>query len=181
MDNNFENKLWEKKLESGFTTPENYFSELQETIQARISAERLKELVPKDGYVVPEKYFEQLSYRILEKIAAEDVLLSPEMPVKQKARMIRLWHSSILKYASAACFLLVSIFGFYFYQHDETEKKPIAINLSSDQSFYDLDEQEIIEHLESDKKVETTTSASNTEIEDYILNNYSQNDITRNL
>lgn len=181
MDNNFENKLWEKKLEDGFAVPEHYFEGLNEAIFTRLSVEKLKEIAPETGFSVPDGYFDTLSTRVLSAVADEQ-LSTASLPVKKEAKIIGFWQSNLLKYASVACLVMVSAFGFYFYDHEELFKKPMASNMATEQSLYDMDEQEIIEHVTTtDKDIVTTTSATDKEIENYILNNYSQNDITRNL
>ena len=55
------------------------------------------------------------------------------------------------------------------------------MNQSNEQMLFDIDEEAIIEHMQTIDQVQTTTSATDTEIENYILNNYSQNEIARNL
>jgi len=97
-----------------------------------------------------------------------------------------MWRKSFFKYASAACFLLVASFGLYFYQSDSsTETLPIqSAGVSTEQMLYDIDEHTIIEHIESQNvksSVTTTKSESDTDMENYILNNYSSSDLTQEL
>ena len=164
----------EKLDKTGFTTPDHYFDDLSERINARIGMERLKAAVLEDGFSVPPQYFEQLNSRILSRIAPDDV-------VQPKAKIVRLFHSTFLKYASAACFVLVASFALYINQIQPSAKKVEVSNPSNEQMLFDIDEESIIEHMETNEQVQTTTSATDTEIEDYILNNYSQNEIARNL
>ena len=164
----------EKLDKTGFTTPDRYFDDLSERIHARISMERLKAEVPQDGFSVPEHYFEQLNSVILSRIASYQVK-------QPQTKIVQLWRSKFLKYASVACFALVASFTFYLNQIQPSEKKPALVNQSNEQMLFDIDEEAIIEHMETNDQVQTTTSATDTEIENYILNNYSQNEITRNL
>jgi len=164
----------EKLDKTGFTTPDRYFDDLGERIHARISMERLKAEVPQDGFSVPENYFEQLNSKILSRLTLDEVR-QPE------AKTVRLWHSKFLKYASVACFVLVASFAVYVNQIQPSAKKPVLVNQANEQMLFDIDEEAIIEHMETNDQVQTTTSATDTEIENYILNNYSQNEIARNL
>ena len=130
--------------------------------------------VPQDGFSVPEHYFEQLNSKILNRITSDEVR-------RPKTKIVKLWQSKFLKYASVACFVLVASFALYLNQIQSSEKKPVLVNQSNEQMLFDIDEEAIIEHMETNDQVQTTTSATDTEIENYILNNYSQNEIARNL
>ena len=164
----------EKLDKTGFTTPDHYFDDLSERINARIGLERLKKAVPEDGFSVPEHYFEQLNSAILNRIGEKDVL-------QPKGKVVRMFHSKFLKYASAACFVLVASFALYFNQMQPAAVKKPDLDAQSEQMLFDIDEQAIIDHVELNKEEQTTTSATDVEIENYILNNYSQNEIARNL
>jgi hypothetical protein len=185
MDNNLENqdreaeaylyKLKGINAKSGFTTPEGYFDQLKEETRSRISLELLKEKVIKLGFEVPEGYFQGLGPKILNRISEEELNVQP--PVK----VVKLWQSSIFKYASAACFALVVASGVYFNQNPA--KSSIASISTTDQYLYEIDEDYIIEDIDTKKEViqDPVTVATNKEIENYILNNYSQTDISSNL
>jgi len=147
-------------------------------IETRIAFEQ--SVQPVNKFAVPENYFETLQSRITSKIKAEQ-------GVKKEARIVPLWRKSFIKYASAACFLLIASFGVYFYQNNqsaETVSVPQMQNpdLSGDQMLYDIDETTILDHLESQNTSNTkTTSASDTEVENYILSNYSSTDLAQEL
>jgi hypothetical protein len=177
MDENLEfygDKLSTGVTETGFTTPENYFSELTNNLQAQVLTERLKTMVPKDGYIVPENYFEKLHSDILSK-TVHVVKKTPQ------AKMVRLWHSSLLKYASAACFILLSAVGFYFYELQQPNKKINYSDLATEQLLYDIDEQVIIDHIQANDLQRTKPSVTDVALENYILNNYSQSEIASDL
>lgn len=160
MEDNLEN--------NGFSVPENYFNTLNDAIDARIRAEKIKLLAPAEGYSVPEGYFEKLQLSILDKTVNEQ---------KTQGKMLRLWHSGLLKYASAACFVIISTIGFYFYQAQQNSKKSAHNELASELLLYDIDEQVIIDHIEAHELKAKDPKNSDAALENYILNNYSQNDI----
>jgi len=174
----FLNDLKLKTGNSAFGVPENYFEELTEMIETRIAFEQ--SVQPTNKFAVPENYFETLQSRIIGKIESEQI-------VRKEANIIPLWRRGFVKYASAACFLLISSFGVYFYQNNESSN---AVNvpqmqtadLANDQMLYDIDETTIIDHLEAQNTSNTkTTSASDTEVENYILSNYSSTDLAQEL
>jgi len=164
-----------KELNSdSFEVPQNYFENLSERIQTNIKLSAL----PKDkhSFSVPEHYFNDLKHKITNRIAAEQ-------PIKT-VKIIPLWRRNILKYASAACFVLIASFGAYFYQNNASSvpaQTPSA-ELSSDQLLYDIDENTIIEHLEQQNTTSANnTSASDTEMENYLLSNFSSSDLSHEL
>ncbi|RNL51017.1 hypothetical protein [Pedobacter jejuensis] len=174
----FLNSLKQNTNQHVFEVPQNYFEELTEMIETRIAIEQSAQL--NNSFAVPENYFETLQSRIINKIEAEQ-------PVKKEAKIIPLWRRGFVKYASAACFLLISSFGVYFYQNNETADvvsvpQMQSADLANDQVLYDIDETTIIDHLEAQNISNTnTTSASDTEVENYILNNYSSSDLAQEL
>ena len=84
-----------------------------------------------------------------------------------------------MKYASAACFVVLIASGLYL-NNQNTVQNLRNSELANEQMLYDIDESVIIEHLEESQNV-TTSSASDTEMENYILNHYSSSDLTNNL
>lgn len=156
--------------ETGFTTPEDYFSKLKDSINAEIIADDMKSVVLNDGYIAPAGYFEQMQAQILAKTVVE-----------KEPKIIRLWHSKILKYTSAACFIIIASLGLYFNQHHPITNSPTNLaDLATDQMLYDIDEQVIIDHIQNDNTGPGTT-AENAALESYILSNYSQNELAGNL
>ncbi|WP_316813188.1 hypothetical protein [Pedobacter heparinus] len=158
----------ENLIETGFTTPENYFSELTNNIQARVLSERISAVAPNDGYTVPDGYFEQLRMNI-------------ELRTLKERKVIRLWRSSLLKYASAACFILLSAVGFYFYELQQPDKKIVYRDFATEQLLYDIDEQIIIDHIEANDLQQINPAVTEGALENYILNNYTQTDIASGL
>lgn len=170
--------LKQKTNDNSFQVPENYFEELTEMIETRIAFEQ--SVQPINRFAVPENYFETLQVRITSKIEAEQ-------GIKKEAKIIPLWRRSFVKYASAACFLLITSFGVYFYQNSESANVVSVphmqtADLANDQMLYDIDETTIIDHLEAQNTSNTKiTSASDTEVENYILSNYSSSDLAQEL
>jgi len=163
----------------GFSVPNQYFSSLEQRIAASIKdsdndghlEDDITYSLPKaNGYTTPDLYFEKLHAKILEKTIAHD-----PPAVKQSSKIVRLWHSGLLKYASAACFVLVSTFGLYInYSHQEATRADIA----SEQMLYDIDEQDIIDNIQGNNTDVQQNDITKTDLETYILNNYSQNDLS---
>ncbi|WP_316800109.1 hypothetical protein [Pedobacter frigidisoli] len=170
----FLDRLKQETNENLFEVPQDYFEALTERIETQI---RLSEIsLPQNTFEVPENYFDSLQNRITSRIEAEQP--------KPVARIIPLWRRNIVKYASAACFILMASFGAYFYQNDTVV--PLATtnvsDLANEQLLYDIDENTIIEHLEADTKTSSNNaSASDTEVENYILSNFSSSDLTHAL
>ena len=172
-----ENNEWMKGNfpgETGFTTPENYFAELTERINSAVFIEQMKANVPADkGYTLPDKYFEKLTSAVLAKTIEEQ-------PVQQ-TKVVKLWHSKLLKYASAACFLLIAGAGLYFNNQQYQPQPKEYVEIAGEQMLYDIDEEVIIEHIEASQSGQTKSSAEDEALENYILNNYSQNDLVTGL
>ncbi|HKG07312.1 MAG TPA: hypothetical protein VKB19_12670 [Pedobacter sp.] len=176
MEENLEHSDWMKGIkETGFTVPSGYFDDLNTGIKARISAERLRNVVQETGYDVPDGYFEKLHTTILTKTTSQSVS-------DTKPKVVRLWRSNILKYASAACFLIVAGAGIYFnYNQPATINGIGYTDAAAEQMLFDIDEEVIIEHIEANYRDEQKPTATEEALENYILNNYSQNDLTGNL
>ncbi|QNR83220.1 hypothetical protein H9N25_14765 [Pedobacter riviphilus] len=172
----FLNGLKQKTSDNNFEVPQNYFEDLTERIQIRIALSEMPKA--KQAFAVPENYFDTLQTRIADKIAAS----AP----KKEVKVIPLWRRNIVKYTSAACFLLMTSIGVYFYQNSsittaQQVQSPEAIN---EQLLYDIDESTIIDHLEAQNTTSSnikTTSASDTEMENYILSNFSSSDLSQEL
>jgi len=175
MKQDFENDEWMKRArETGFTTPTHYFDELTESINAKITVEKFKAVVQNDGYTVPDNYFEKLQANILAKTTAQ---IQPET----KPKVVRLWKSGIVKYASAACFLLVTGLGLYFNNQQSPTQKTTSADLATEQMLYDIDEQVIIDHISSTDITQPKPAVTDTDLENYILTNYSQNELATSL
>lgn len=168
---------------SGFAVPENYFDTLQEQITAQTSGTLLFSSPQPHGYSTPSGYFEKLQASILAKTVGEEVkpVEVEARPAQTETRIIRLWHSDLLKYTTAACFILITAFGLYLNNHRLTPAADSSADIANEQMLYDMDEQDIIDHVQNVSVQELGPDANSTELETYILNNYSQNDLSTNL
>ncbi|MFI5450614.1 hypothetical protein ACHMWN_00480 [Pedobacter sp. UC225_61] len=158
-----------QKENQGFTIPQNYFEDLSIQIESRIAVEQLNALVKNDGFKTPVNYFDKLNADILSKTSG----------TAQKTKVVRLWQTDFMKYASAACFILITASGLYFNQQS-TLKEDRKVELANEQLLYDIDESVIIDHIQ-ESQAPTTISASDTEMENYILNHFSSSDLSNNL
>jgi len=158
-------------MDNHFTVPENYFEQLNRDIQTRIAEERLKTLTEGKGFIVPDLYFEQLSSRI-------EARLLPEED-KKAVKVVRLWNNDLFKYATAACFILIAAFGLYL-NNRPAETPVMSGEMASEQFLLDIDEQLIMQEVGDQQLMQTSTSASEQELETYILSNYSSNEIASN-
>ncbi|WP_231463261.1 MULTISPECIES: hypothetical protein [unclassified Pedobacter] len=173
----FLDKLKQQTTSNVFEVPANYFEELTEMIETRIALDEIN--LPIKGFAVPENYFDTLQSRINSKIIAEETK-------PKEAMVIPLWKKGFVKYASAACFVLMASFGVYFYQNQNIETANTAqlqsAEMANEAMLYDIDESTIIEHVEAQNTAQkTNVSASDTEMENYILSNYTSTDLAQEL
>ena len=157
-----------QKENQGFTVPTNYFEELTLQIESRIALEGIKDLGIEEGFKVPENYFSKLESNILARTTGNN----------NKPIVKRLWSTSLIKYASAACFFLMAVTALYVNQQYNL-KQTRTEELASEQMLYDIDESVIIEHLRESQT--TNATATDKELESYILDNYSSSDLSNNL
>ena len=166
------------KANAGFPeseVPEGYFEQLPDEINTRITLEALQ--LPKhSGFTVPEGYFDRTQRNILEQVSQAT---SPEVKVR------KLWPSKLTKYAAAACLALITGFAIYLNQDTisaPTEKVTTTAVMNEDPMLWDIEEDLIMEQVESGSSgYITNTSASSAELEDYIIDHYSQFEIASNL
>lgn len=168
---------------SGFTVPDQFFDSLHKKILLETSEDVTRKFPSAAGYNIPDLYFDKLQSSILTKTINAGEIVQPAQtvtaisPLKPAARIVRLWHSGILKYATAACFVLLSTFGIYLNQHNFSSEST-ATDLANEQMLYDISEQDVIDHIEGSSPDIQKTSIADTDMENYILNNYSQNDLS---
>jgi hypothetical protein len=171
MGKNLENEEWREEaptlsgipVRDVFSVPQNYFEELSASIEAKVSVENLRSLSGEDGFSVPAGYFDQMRTEVLAK-------------AKSPSKVLKLWRSNILKYASAACFVLVAGLGVYFNQ-----KPQQAVNyadIANEQMLFDIDEDVIIEHIQGVDVASQPLSSEQSDLESYILNNFSTTELT---
>lgn len=168
----------ELKEKAGFPAsevPVGYFEQLSDEINAKITLDALQ-LPKQPGFTAPEGYFDQMNTSILERV-------SPEATAEVKVR--KLWPSKLTRYAAAACLALITSFAVYLNQEkifQPAEKVNNTAGLNEDPMLWDIDEDLIMEQMESESSgFISNTSATSAELEDYIINHYSQHDIAANL
>jgi len=156
------------KNKDGFLVPDGYFDSLESRIEAQIA---LADYLPEresSGFKVPDHYFESLETRILAQTV--QVVAAP--------KQIRLWHRDWVKYASAACFVLLTATGLFF-NHQQTLQNNRYAEISNESLLYDIDENTIMEHLQEEQTA--TRTVSDAAMEEYLINHYSANELTNNL
>ncbi|MDP9046680.1 MAG: hypothetical protein M3N14_01000 [Bacteroidota bacterium] len=84
--------------ELGFSVPEGYFNELEKTIKSRIFVEEA--ITNEERFTVPAGYFDQLSEKILAKTVEAD-------RANRRGIIRKMFATTAVKYATAACFALV--------------------------------------------------------------------------
>lgn len=155
----------EKKEHNGFNTPTSYFETLENQIKSRISLEQFKD-GDQEGFAVPSGYFEKLQQNITAQTT-------------EKKKSIKLWHQPLFKYAAAACLVIASTTGWFANEHYQ-DKQLRKTELAKEQLLYDIDESVIMEYVQEAQNVKTA-SFTDTEMENYILDNYSTSDLSNNL
>lgn len=153
----------------GFSVPENYFEELGANIEARIAIDKFKNLTDNDGFKTPVNYFDNLNAQILSKTSA----------LKPKTKVFKLWSSDLMRYAAAACFIILTASGLYLNQQNTLQQNRNT-EIANEQMLYDIDESVIIEHLIENESL-TSASPSDAELENYILDHYTTNELSNNL
>ena len=148
-----------------YCVPDNYFDDLTAQINAAVFLDRLNQKEG-SGFITPSSYFDKLQATILDQT----------IYTKPATKVIRFWQHDLMKYAAAACFILLAASGLYVNEQNKVK----STELASEAILYDIDESVIIEHLQ-ESQTATNTSASQAEIESYILEHYSSNELSNNL
>ena len=148
----------------GFTVPENYFNTLENSINAEVGLEEFKD-DKNQGFEVPNNYFETLQYQINTKIV-------------KNGKTIKLWRQPFFKSAVAASIIIAATGGWLI--TDQTNKQISSNVLTNDQMLYDIDQSVIEEYIHESQNAKTT-KATVVELEAYILDNFSTNELSNNL
>lgn len=160
-----------QKEDQGFTVPQNYFESLSTQIESRIAVDQIHGLVKESGFKTPPDYFSELQAKILAQTSNTDT--------PQKTKTIRLWQSDFMRYASAACFILLTASVLYLNQQN-TLTNTRNTELANEQMLYNIDESVILEHIEQNMQT-SVSAASDIEMESYILDHLTSSDLTNNL
>ena len=154
----------QKSEGSGFTVPTNYFDELQSQITSKITLAQFTE--ESTGFKVPDGYFEQLQQNI-------------EAKTTSTKKAVKLWQKPLFKYTVAASLVLASTTGWFAneqYQNKQLRKTELA----KEQLLYDIDESVILEYVQENQNAKTA-NVTDSEMESYILDNFSSHDLSNNL
>jgi len=165
-------------VNAGYSTPDQYFQKLQSRILAQtVDLEGHAAIAPTLGHTLTHSQEHAIAPS-----PEHTITSNPEKETKPKtqSKIVRLWHSGLLKYASAACFIVVAAFGLYLNQQNFSQEST-SVEIANEQMLYDIDEQDIIDHVEGSVIDEPKTKMTKAELETYILNNYSQNDLSSEL
>lgn len=205
MSNIDDNREWELETphlaglsrETPFIISEDYFAELARHIKTSIF---LSSLNQQSGFIVPAKYFEGLAQKINTKLASTRVLGQPvkntgfdvplgyfeslpqriEFKIKAQQKPKKIWQHRWIKYASAACLALICGSGFYFNYHQPSQLLANT-DLQNENILYDIDESMIMEQIIEKQQHPASQEISSSDVENYILNNFSSADIRNHL
>jgi len=172
MGKNLENEEWREEaptlsgvpVRDVFSVPKNYFEELSASIEAKKSVDNLRNMAAEEAFSVPTDYFEKMRADIVAK-------------TKSPSKVLKIWRSNVLKYASAACFVLVAGLGVYFYQ-EQPSQSVNYVEIANEQMLFDIDEDVIIDHIQGTEAAITPVSADQSDLESYILTNFSTTELT---
>ncbi len=153
----------------GFKVPEGYFEQLTERINAQIQLDTLIEHKEETGFKVDEKYFEQLNAKIIAKT----------QPLVNNSKTVRLWSKKWFKYASAASIALL-ITAAWATKHFVGKYKLAKEELAKEQLLYDIDDEVIADYI-YEAKNKSAIQVKSSELEEYIINNMSSYEISRNI
>lgn len=149
---------------SGFEVPANYFETLEAQISSRLTIEQLM-ANSENGFKVPDGYFEQLEANISAKT--------------RSPKTVKLWQKPLFKYAVSACLVLASTTG-WFANKQYQETKLRNTELAKEQMLYDIDESVILEYMQETQNTKTA-NVSDSEMESYILDNFSAHELSNSL
>ncbi len=160
----------EKTENAGFNVPSNYFETLEKQINSSIALEQFK--YETQGFSVPDTYFEKLQQNIVAKTTET-----------KASKTVKIWQQPIFKYAVAACLVIASTIS-WFANTNYRDKQLRKTELAKEQLLYDIDESVIFEYVQESQNVKTanfTDGENVNEMENYILDNFSTNDLSNNL
>lgn len=152
-------------LNQNLSVPDGYFDTLEDQIMSSIKVEKLRSLTDDDGFTVPEGYFNSLEESIKQKAGIQE---------KREEAKVRSLMPSWLKYAAAACIMIASATGVYFYQKSDSIDAKLAY--IPDEAIVDYllinsdsgDMPVIIENLNNTTSVDSAIELSDQEIEQYL-------------
>jgi purine-nucleoside phosphorylase len=118
--------LENNKINSGFTTPTDYFDTLSDRLFEKISGEINTSLLPEtSGFIVPDNYFDKNEKEVLRRIH------------HSKTKVIKL-KATLYKVSGIAAILLLTIVSPMLYNSAETKKNELA-----EMSYLELNSEEL--------------------------------------
>jgi hypothetical protein len=157
------------KNSDGFTTPKNYFSEFDDSLELKVFEETLPK---KTGFSVPKDYIENIDTKVLDR-------LSPK--TAKKGRVIQL--KKLQPWISIAAVFVISLSVSIFYLSSKTETVTFDDIAQSDIEYWMNNNSDFMTTIEletvlKEENIEETnfdfTEISSDDLEDYLLN---ENDI----
>ncbi|TAH00332.1 MAG: hypothetical protein EAZ15_09335 [Sphingobacteriales bacterium] len=150
---------------SNFKVPDGYFDKLALNIQSTVFIENLKEKQLNAGFTLPQNYFENLKYKL-----ATTGKINQQPLAKSKTKIFKL---NLIKYAAAACILIVCGFAVFINLGKNTIQKQLANLPNEDIELYlqnntnNTDLPLIIQNV-NEIKVEVDKKISTQELNDYL-------------
>ena len=152
---------------SGFKTPKDYFSKVEEQILDELN---LKTKVEQSGFKVPDSYFDTLESKILHQVSSKnDVKVIPLQPWKK------------ILYATAVAASLILMFNVFFKSSEQLKFEDIELSsienylVEGDYTSYELATLLTEEELSSFNTINSEISIDS--IEDYLLDNATIEDL----
>lgn len=150
---------------SNFKVPDGYFDNLALNIQSTVFIENLKEKQLNAGFTVPQNYFENLNHKL-----GTTGKINQQGLAKSITKILKL---NLIKYAAAACILLVCGFAVFINLGKNTIQKQLANLPNEDIELYlqnntnNTDLPLIIQNV-NEIKVEVDKKISIQELNDYL-------------
>nr|WP_321233163.1 hypothetical protein [uncultured Psychroserpens sp.] len=160
-------KKLDNNITSGFKTPKDYFSKVEEQILNEV---KVIDKAEHSGFEVPESYFEKVESNILDTIALEN---------NTKVVSLISWKKVTYTTAIAAC--LVLMFNVFFNTSEKVTFESIEITSienyieTEDYTAYELASLLTEDELNKDNFIDT--EISETTLEDYLLDHVEVEDL----
>lgn len=112
-----------KAENGGLNVPQNYFTTLSDQIQTNITADQWSKTDSQQAFTVPDNYFEQTKENIIKATSNTAITESPKIK-----RML----PAFIKYAAAACILIISGLTLYNNVNKEDSLNDKLANVSEE-------------------------------------------------